>query len=1280
MAISLDGCNCNCIKCSCNDLLQGLIETENKSTTCCSSPIIGQQQKPNESNGCKCESGSCGDSGVESDGQQQQQSTVERKCCPISGLIENTFFRFYIPQLKGNEELVETIKQTLQEISTDVIYVNIDYTNQIVQVECSVDRYLFKILKQFKSLNLEVAAIQSKECPELMESMENTPLLNDGSILQSPINNNNNNNNNNDGDYNSRERVFEIKGMKCEVGCANRIEATLLQNKNIHSVKINFKTKQLFVIASVNDRTIRKTIEKLGFKCQKQKQQQQQTSTVTSPLLLDYSNSSSSSSLNDISSITKSPFEPISSSDEEVVEINNNNKYNNSTSIEMESIDIKIDNNNNNNKLELIEIISIGVFGMTCASCVGMVEHSIKSVDGVIECNVNLLAERAEIKYNSSICKDVKEIQESIEILGFETKLIQQSKAGTFHLKLLNYQEKQSNKLNDEQPLLLFDDLKIKFQGISNLEIIKQHSSSSSQKKNKKNKNSGDQIVLLKVDGDSYQIGARVIMKSLKLDYDIDSELFNPETDDIKNSLMRKREIKKWKHLFIFSISWTLPLIIIAMILVPIKSIKFLHYQLADGFPVEALIGFILATPVQFISGATFYKVSYAAVKNLHGNMDLLVAVGSTCAYVYSVISIIIGIVNPMYEAMHFFETSASLITFIILGRWLENIAKGHTSSAIVKLMNLQSKETTLVTLRNQDNYNGSSTAPIIIESEEIIQSSLISYGDLLKVIPGQSIPTDGIVINGSSSCDESMITGESIPVLKKVNDSVTGGTLNLDGVLIIKANKIGSENTLSQIIGLVQQAQTSKAPIQQLADTISKYFVPIILLLGLITFGIWIAVTETNSVSAEWRHNTSPFLYSFLTAISVIVIACPCALGLATPTAVMVGTGVGASIGILIKGGKPLETAHKATAILFDKTGTITTGKMNVTDYRVNHQSNNNDNNNNNNSAPKEEEDKLFFKIVGAAESGSEHPIGKAIVQFCKQTLTTKGADPIGSPMIQDYQFPPVSDFKGIAGRGLSCIVDSLIQCKIGNLSFMKDNSINVPIEFVELAQSWETNGKTVIYVSYGDSNDDNDTTSTTTILFKGIMSISDIPRDDSKRAIKKLKSMGLKCYMVTGDNKRAAKFIANQVGIDEDHIYSEVIPKEKAEKVSDLQASGNVVCFVGDGVNDSPALSQADVGISVATGTDIAIESSSIVLLKNSLTDVYRSIHLSRVVFRRIKINFTLALIYNLCAVPLAAGLFRVIFGVSLPPMAAAAAMVVSSLSVLSSSLLLKLYSSPN
>ncbi|KAN0026039.1 hypothetical protein ACTFIV_007019 [Dictyostelium citrinum] len=1263
MAISLDGCNCNCIKCSCNDLLQGLIETEpneKKSTSCCSSPVIVEQNlKANESE-CKCESGNCG---VESDGQkqQQQQQSTERKCCPISGLIDNTFFRFYIPQLKGNEELVETIKNTLQEISSDVIYVNIDYINQIVQVECSVDRYLFKILKQFKSLNLEVAAIQSKECPELMESMENTPLLNDGILAQSPVYINSNNGGT---DYNSNERVFEIKGMKCEVGCANRIEATLLQNKNIHSVKINFKTKQLFVVANVNDRTIRKTIEKLGFKCQKLKQQ---PSTITSPLLLDYSNSSSSSSsLNEISSITKSPFEPISSSDEaEHCEINYNN---NSTTIEMESLDIKIEDNN---KSKLIETISIGVFGMTCASCVGMVEHSIKSVEGIIECNVNLLAERAEIKYDPSICKDIKEIQESIEILGFETKLIQQSKPGTFHLKLLNYHEKQQLKLNNQlgSSPLLFDDLKIKFQGISNLEIIKQQQQQSSSKEKKNN----EQMVLLKVDGDSYQIGARVIMKSLKSDYDIDSELFNPETDDIKDSLMRKREIKKWKRLFIFSISWTLPLIIIAMILVPIKSIKFLHYQLVDGFPVEALIGFILATPVQFISGATFYKVSYAAVKNLHGNMDLLVAVGSTCAYVYSVISIIIGIVNPMYEAMHFFETSASLITFIILGRWLENIAKGHTSSAIVKLMNLQSKETTLITLRDQPQDNTNSSAPILIESEEIISSSLISYGDLLKVIPGQSIPTDGIVINGSSSCDESMITGESIPVLKKVNDSVTGGTLNLDGVLIIKANKVGSENTLSQIIGLVQQAQTSKAPIQQLADTISKYFVPIILLLGLITFGIWIAVTETNSVSAEWRHNTSPFLYSFLTAISVVVIACPCALGLATPTAVMVGTGVGASMGILIKGGKPLETAHKATAILFDKTGTITTGKMTVTDYRVNRliPSINTPN------VPNEEEEKLFFKIVGAAESGSEHPIGKAIVHFCKQTLTTKGADPIGSPMIQDYQFPPVSDFKGIAGRGLSCVVDSLIQCKIGNLSFMKDNSINVPIEFIELAQSWETNGKTVIYVSYGDIDSQQENS---TISFKGIMSISDIPREDSKRAIKKLKSMGLKCYMVTGDNKRAAKFIANQVGIDEDHIYSEVIPKEKAEKVSDLQASGNVVCFVGDGVNDSPALSQADVGISVATGTDIAIESSSIVLLKNSLTDVYRSIHLSRVVFRRIKINFTLALIYNLCAVPLAAGLFRVIFGVTLPPMAAAAAMVVSSLSVLSSSLLLKLYSSPN
>ncbi|KAK5575342.1 hypothetical protein RB653_010600 [Dictyostelium firmibasis] len=1250
MAISLDGCNCGCIKCSCNDLLQGLIETGpiEKKSTCCSSA----EEQPisttlNESE-CKC------GGGADEEGEQQ---TLERKCCPISGLIENTFFRFYIPQLKGNEELVETIKQTLSELSSEVVYVNIDYYNQIVQVECSVDRYLFKILKKFKSLNLQVAAIQSKECPELMDSIENTPLLNDNNNLQSPIN---------DGSYNEKERIFEIKGMKCEVGCANRIEATLLQNKNIHSVRINFKTKQLFVIASVNDRTIRKTIEKLGFKCQKQKQKQQ--STITSPLLLDYSNSSSSSSSS--STINEHYNNNNKTETIESISIDEDNGKNSITSIEMESFDIKIEDQSLlSSKSKLIETISIGVYGMTCASCVGMVEHSIKSVEGIIECNVNLLAERAEIKYNPSICKDVKEIQESIEILGFETKLIQQSKPGTFHLKLLNYQQQQQQWLINNDKPLLFDDLKIKYQAISNLEIIKQQHHNQD--------NDEQQLVLLKVDGDSYHIGARLVINSLKSQFGIDSELYNPETDDIKDSLLRKREIQKWKRLFIFSISWTLPLIIIAMILVPIKSIKFLHYQLVDGFPVEALIGFILATPVQFISGATFYKVSYAAVKNLHGNMDLLVAVGSTCAYVYSVISIILGIVNPMYEAMHFFETSASLITFIILGRWLENIAKGHTSSAIVKLMNLQSKETTLITIRDNEDNNNSS---IIIESEETIPSSLISYGDLLKVVPGQSIPTDGIVINGSSSCDESMITGESIPVLKRLNDSVTGGTLNLDGVLIIKANKVGSENTLSQIIGLVQQAQTSKAPIQQLADTISKYFVPIILLLGLITFGIWIAVTETNSVSAEWRHNTSPFLFSFLTAISVVVIACPCALGLATPTAVMVGTGVGASMGILIKGGKPLETAHKATAILFDKTGTITTGKMNVTDYRVN-----NDDNNNNN-IPREEDEKLFFKIVGAAESGSEHPIGKAIVQFCKQTLTTKGAEPIGSPMIQEYQFPAVADFKGIAGRGLSCLVDSLIHCKIGNLSFMKDNSIDVPLEFVEQAQSWETNGKTVIYVSYGINSDQQQPQQQGSddiqqkLIFKGIMSISDIPREDSKRAIKKLKSMGLKCYMVTGDNRRAAKFIANQVGIDDDHIYSEVIPKEKAEKVSDLQASGNVVCFVGDGVNDSPALSQADVGISVATGTDIAIESSEIVLLKNSLTDVYRSIHLSRVVFRRIKINFTLALIYNLCAVPLAAGLFRVIFGVSLPPMAAAAAMVVSSLSVLSSSLLLKLYSSPN
>jgi len=1181
MAIFSEKCNCNCVSCACNDLLQNFMnknslklnDNNNNNNnnedvkvqvpleSCCSPNLSSVNTSRESKSSCSCSSGTC---------------------CSLSQLFHHTYFRILVPSL--NELNSESLRNGLLSLD-HVTNVNIDLSNTIIEVEVSVEKYIFKILGVFQLLKLPVAAIQSKECPTnslmTIDDFEDTPLLNQN--ISSPLYDEIN--------LEFKERAFKIEGMVCRVGCANKIEISLLSNPKVESVHVEFDTSTLFVKGDISDRLIRKLVLKLGFKCKRIKNQE---IPFISPLDFEREEVELVIPKCDIS--------------------NNNNK---DMAIEMEDIGLQ------NIKIEeppsKIDTVSIGVFGMTCASCVGIVEHGIKGVAGVIECSVNLLAERAEITYHPEVCT-VKDVLEALDNLGFETKVIQVAKPGSFFLRV-------SDKSIDSQRVI--DQIKT-LQGVSNASVEPPVDQDDFQ-----------DGIIFRIDCDAMVTGPRAVIKNLVQHLEITSELYNPDASDAKESLLRKREIEKWRRLFLFSCVFTVPIIIIAMILVPIKSITFFHKEIVSGFPVEALINMILATPVQFISGWNFYKNSWAALKNLHGNMDLLVAVGSTCAYVYSLISVFMGIADPDFEAMHFFETSASLITFIILGRWLENIAKGNTSSAIVKLMNLQSKESTLV---NVDTSNG-----FQVTSEETIPSNLIQFGDYLKVVPGASIPTDGVVAYGSSSIDESMLTGESIPVNKKVGDPVTGGTLNLDGSIYIVANKVGSESTLSQIISLVQQAQTSKAPIQALADTISKYFVPGILVIGIITFAIWISLAQTNSIPMDWMHGASPFLFAFLTAISVIVIACPCALGLATPTAVMVGTGVGASMGILIKGGKALETAHKATAILFDKTGTLTTGKMTVTDYKITEDGSINE--------------KTFFKIVGAAETNSEHPIAKAIVKFCKQTLLPSGAEKSEQPL--EYQFPPVEDFQGVAGRGLKCVLDAK-SLNIGNLSWMKENSVKVDQSYVDIAQDLETKGKTVIYVAY-----DN--------LFSGIMGISDIPREDSKRAIQKLTSMGLKCYMVTGDNRRAAKFIGEQVGIKEEFIFSEVVPKEKAERVSHLQETGNVVCFVGDGVNDSPALSQADVGISVATGTDIAIESSSIVLLKNSLTDVYRSIHLSRVVFRRIKINFTLALIYNLCAVPLAAGLFRVIFGVGLPPMAAAAAMVVSSLSVLSSSLLLKLYRAP-
>jgi Cu+-exporting ATPase len=544
--------------------------------------------------------------------------------------------------------------------------------------------------------------------------------------------------------------------------------------------------------------------------------------------------------------------------------------------------------------------------------------------------------------------------------------------------------------------------------------------------------------------------------------------------------------------------------------------------------------------------------------------------------------------------------------------------------------MSLQSKSAILI----ETDENGN------VVNEEEISNDLIQKGDLLKVYPGEKIPTDGLITYGSSAIDESMVTGESLPVNKSNGDEVIGATVNQQGVLHVKATKVGSETALSQIIKLVEEAQTSKAPIQGMADKISAVFVPIVVIIAIVDFFIWYALFSFDVVPHSWLPaGTTSFLFSFLLAISVLVIACPCALGLATPTAVMVGTGLGAEQNILIKGGEPLETAHKVDAIILDKTGTITHGKPNLTDIIPFNGFQRNE----------------MLRLAASAESGSEHPLGKSIVNGAKEELG-------------DLENP--NNFKAIAGKGIEAEINEKIVL-VGSRGLLTSHSVVLNEGVEETMQALENDGKTAMLVSIDNQ-------------LAGVIAVADTVKPESITAIKAMQSMGLDVWMVTGDNERTANAIAREVGIN--HVFAEVLPEDKAKKVKTLQEEDKVVAMVGDGINDSPALAQADVGIAIGAGTDVAIETADMVLMRSDLRDVVTAIDLSKTTFNRIKLNFVWAFGYNSAGIPLAAGLFipiiRAAFGYTfmLPPAVAGLAMALSSVSVVTSSLLLKKYKKPD
>ena len=643
----------------------------------------------------------------------------------------------------------------------------------------------------------------------------------------------------------------------------------------------------------------------------------------------------------------------------------------------------------------------------------------------------------------------------------------------------------------------------------------------------------------------------------------------------------RKEEIKKLKRLLIFSSIFAIPAFLIGMVFM----------WIGIEVPYRNYILFLLATPVQFIAGFSMYKSALGALRNKTANMDTLIAIGTSAAYFYSTYVIFF---DPMAD--QYFEAAAILITFVLLGRYLESIAKGKTSEAIRKLMNLSPKIATVI-------RNGKE---LKVKVDDVV------VNDIVIVKPGERVPVDGVIIEGESAIDESMITGESMPVEKKKGDAVIGATINKHGSFRFKATKVGANTTLSQIIKLIEDAQGKKAPIQRFADKISAYFVPMVIGIALVAFAVWYFVLGM------------PFSFALIIAVSVLVIACPCALGLATPTAIMVGTGKGAEKGILIKGGDALETAHKLYAVVFDKTGTLTIGKPKVTDILAVHGTS----------------EKEVLRIAASIEKHSEHPLAQAVVLEAKE---------------KNVALIDVKNFKAIPGHGVEGSIKRR-KLIVGKPEYVRKicNLRSYDDKIAEL----EGDGKTVVAVCLNKK-----------IL--GFLAIADTPREDSINAVKSLQKNQILVYMITGDNKRTAHAIAKQLGIK--HIIAEVLPQDKANEVKKLQKKGKVA-MVGDGINDAPALAQADIGIAIGSGTDVAMETGNIVLMNNNTMDVVKAIKLSKMTIKKIKQNMFWALFYNSLGIPVAAGLLYPFTGWLLSPIIAGAAMALSSVSVVVNTLLMK------
>lgn len=808
----------------------------------------------------------------------------------------------------------------------------------------------------------------------------------------------------------------------------------------------------------------------------------------------------------------------------------------------------------------------LSVTGMTCASCARAIEKSVSKIEGVTNASVNFATEKLIVEFDESKAS-IEKIKEAEERAGYgvlddgeETiREVSIPISGMTCASCARAIEKSISKLNgirevsvnlaSEKARVVYDSSQVRLSEIKNA-IIKAG------------------YTPLEIEKTSYE--------------DSHQERKQKEI----NSLFRR---------FIIASIFAVPLLLIAM--AHVVGLPLPEIISPEKYPLNfALVQAILAVPV-VIAGYKFYTVGFRRLFKFHPNMDSLIAVGTGAAFLYGLFAMYqIAKGNYQYAEEMYFETAGVIIALVLLGKYLEAVSKGKASEAIKKLMGLAPKTAVVIQGDNE----------VVIPIEEV------EVGDILLVKPGENIPVDGEVIEGRSFVDESMLTGESIPVEKTPGSKVIGATINKNGTLKIRATKVGKDTVIAQIIKLVEDAQSSKAPIARLADVISGYFVPVVILIAVISAIAWYFLSDS-------------FTFALRIFITVLVIACPCALGLATPTAVMVATGKGAEHGILIKRSEALETLHKVTTIVFDKTGTITEGKPKVTDIIP---------------ANGWERERLL-QIVASAERLSEHPLGEAIVAAAKE---------------KNLQLHEASQFEAISGHGIEAVVDGQ-KILVGNEKLMQDKGVE--IGFLLDVEKLSQQAKTPMFVAINGK-------------FAGIIAVSDLIKTNAKRAIELLHNMGIEVVMITGDNSKTANAIAQLVGIEK--VLANVLPQDKANKVKELQKQGKKIAMVGDGINDAPALAQADVGIAVASGTDVAAEAADVVLMKDDILDVVNAILLGKKTIQNIKQNLFWAFFYNTLGIPVAAGVLHIFGGPLLNPMIAAFAMALSSVSVVSNALRLK------